>query len=49
MAPRTFFFGDFCLQPRGLFRWNSLGETVPVAIGSRPLEVLTVLVPRPEG
>lgn len=46
-APGTVFFGNFRLEPpRGLFRRNEQSEFIAVAVGSRALEVLTVLVAR---
>lgn len=42
-------FGDFRLDRRGggLFRRDDSGAYVPVAIGSRALDILGVLVARP--
>jgi len=45
-APGTVLFGDFRLDRRGLFRRNTHGEFLAVAVGSRALEVLTVLINR---
>ena len=42
-----FLFGGFRLDRRGLFRRGEGGVFVPVAIGSRALDVLGVLVERP--
>ena len=42
-----FLFGGFRLDRRGLFRRGEGGVFVPVAIGSRALDVLGVLVGRP--
>ena len=44
-----FFFGDFCLDSRGLFRREGGGPFVPVKIGSRALEILKLLVDRAGG
>ena len=44
-----FFFGDFCLDSRGLFRREGGGPFVPVKIGSRALEILKLLVDRGGG
>jgi len=43
-----FLFGEFRLDRAGggLFRREADGELVPVAIGSRALEILTALVER---
>jgi DNA-binding winged helix-turn-helix (wHTH) protein len=47
-ASGIFLFGDFRLDRRagGLFRCDDRGAVVPVAIGSRALDVLGVLVVR---
>jgi DNA-binding winged helix-turn-helix (wHTH) protein len=46
LAPsKIFFFGDFRLDPRGgLFRCNGADTFEPVAIGSRALDILGVLI-----
>jgi TolB-like protein len=43
----TFLFEGFRLDRRGLFRRNQSGVFVPIAIGSRALQILGVLVERP--
>ena len=48
-AGDVFLFGGFRLNRRGggLFRRDELGDFVPMAMGSRALDVLGVLVERP--
>jgi len=44
-----FFFGDFCLDRRGLFCREGGGPLVPVKIGSRALDILKLLVDQAGG
>jgi DNA-binding winged helix-turn-helix (wHTH) protein len=43
-----FLFEGFRLDRRGLFRRNESADPAPVEIGSRALEVLGVLLQRPD-